>query len=117
MVGFSLLGDLLLTLFGEAFSGAKPILIAVSSTILVRAIFGPAPAILSMNGRQVPTAIIMGAALVLSVVGSWLSYPDFGIYGIALSYAAANFIASLSLWLIALGRTGIDGSILCLVRR
>jgi len=115
MLGFWLLGDLLLAIFGEAFASAKPILLAVSSTILVRALFGPAPAILSMNGMQMQTAIIMAFALVLSIVGSLLAYADYGIWGIALSYAAANFLASMSLWIIARQRAGIDGSVLCLL--
>jgi len=117
MVGFWLLGDLLLMVFGEAFAAAKPILLAVSSTILVRALFGPAPSILSMSGFQVPTAVVMATCLVLSVVVSLLVYTDHGILGIALSYAGANAVASVVLWFIAKQRTGFDGSVFCLLKR
>ena len=117
LVGFALIGDIIFAIFGPEFVGAKGILLLASSVILVRALFGPAPAILSIYGHQKDTALIMFLSLCLSVVGCFLLFEAHGILGIVASYAFANWLASMSLWIIARAKTGLDGSLLCLIWR
>ncbi len=115
MVFFALFGPLLMGLFGQEFKQGWLLLLIVSSTIPVRAIFGPAPAILSMTGHQRPSVIVMLASLGFSLVASITMYPLWGIHGIATSYAVANFFGSLLLWLWAKNLTGIDSSLFSLI--
>ena len=115
MVFFALLGPLLMGLFGQEFEQGWLLLLIVSSTIPVRAIFGPAPAILSMTGHQKPSVIAMLASLGFSLAASIALYPLWGVHGIAASYAVANFLGSLVLWLWAKKLTGIDSSLFSLI--
>jgi O-antigen/teichoic acid export membrane protein len=115
MVFFILFSPLLLGLFGQEFEQGWLLLPIVSSTILVRAIFGPAPAILSMTGHQRPSVIVMLASLGFSLATSLALYPLWGIHGIAASYAVANFLGSVVLWLWAKKLTGIDSSLFSLI--
>jgi len=115
MVFFALFGPLLMGLFGSEFEQGWLLLLIVSSTIPVRAIFGPAPAILSMTGHQKPSVIVMLASLGFSLVASIGLYPLWGIHGIATSYAVANLLGSVVLWLWAKKLTGIDSSLFSLI--
>ncbi len=108
MLLFMLTGSLLMGLFGAEFEQGWVLLLVVSSTLLVRAVFGPAPSILAMQGHQKISAVVMVICLGLSVGGSFLLYPAAGILGIALSYALANLIGSVALWVLARNLTGIN---------
>lgn len=108
---FAVAGPYLLGLFGQEFVSGWVLLMVVLSTIFVRAIFGPAPAILSMKGHQKSSAMVMLGCLCLSLAGSVLLYPSLGLLGIALSYAVSNLVASVALWLCCKALTGIDCSL------
>ena len=109
---FAVAGGLLLGLFGPAFAQGWMLLIVVSMTMVVRAMFGPAPALLAMKGSNRPAAIVMLGCLIFSLGGTLILYPHMGLVGIGASYTAANFIASASLWLYARHVTGIDCSLI-----
>jgi O-antigen/teichoic acid export membrane protein len=108
---FAVAGPYLLGLFGQDFASGWPLLMVVLSTVCVRAVFGPAPAILAMKGHQKSSAIVMLGCLCLSLAGSVLLYPILGLLGIALSYAISNLVASVTLWLCCRALTGIDCSL------
>ncbi len=112
---FAVAGTYLLGLFGQEFESGWPLLMVVLSTICVRAVFGPAPAILTMKGHQKSTAVVMLGCLCLSLAGSVVLYPVFGLLGIALSYAISNLAASVVLWLRCRALTGIDCSLFAAV--
>jgi len=115
MIFFALFSSFLMGLFGQEFEQGWLLLLVVSSTILVRAVFGPAPAVLAMTGHQKPPLVVMLACLAFSLTASILTYPVWGLLGIALSYATANFAGSLVLWLWAKALTGIDCSLFSLI--
>ncbi len=108
---FAIAGSSLLQLFGQEFIAGWLPLVIVSSTMCVRAVFGPAPAILAMNEHQNPSAIVMSGCLILSLTMALFLYPSYGLAGIATSYAVANLVGSVALWIWARGLTGIDTSL------
>ncbi len=113
---FAIAGSLLMGLFGSAFAAGWPLLVILSSTMMIRAVFGPAPALLAMKGHQMPSAIVMMGCLLVSLVSTLALYPQIGLMGIAISYTGANFLGSAILWQVTKRLTGIDGSLFTLIR-
>lgn len=116
MVSFAIAGKFLLSVFGPAFTDGLPILLLVSSVMVVRAVFGPAPAILTANGHQYAMMAILAGSMALSVVLMILLCPVFGITGIAIAYCAMSAVCSVLLWFHARRVTGIDCSIFSIFR-
>lgn len=108
LIGFGLLGKLILNLFGDGFITGYFALLVVTSTMLFRAIMGPAGDVLSMHHYQKTSAIVMAFALITSIGLSLMLYQDFGLLGIAIAYTMANMLAAVILWFIALKKTGIN---------
>ena len=113
---FALSGSYLMGMFGASFKTGWDILLILSATMIIRALFGPAPAILSMREHQNVPAIIMTGCLLFSLAGSLLLYPQLGLTGIAISYTSANLIGSAVLWYLTKRLTGIDGSLFCMIK-
>lgn len=110
-VGLWILGGYLLALFDPSFASATPILLIVSATFLVRALFGPGMAILGMRGDQALVAMVLTCSLVVSVTGCLIFYPIYGLTAIAWAYTGANTASAAALWWLAKRRTGIDGAL------
>ncbi|MEM8797243.1 MAG: hypothetical protein AAGE61_16895, partial [Pseudomonadota bacterium] len=108
MGGFFLIGEALLSLFGQSFADAWLVLLIVSSVIIARGVFGPAPQLMAMYGMHVPPSIVMGAALLVSLAAAPFAYSEWGIAGIAGCYAVSSILGSaiLWLWLLIATRTG-----------
>jgi len=64
-----------------------------------------------MNGYQMSSAIVMLGCLALSLGTPYFLFAKMGLLGIAISYAMANFVGSVILWLRAKQVTSIDCSI------
>lgn len=112
LAGVALGGPLALMLFGPAFSaGAVPMAI-LCLTLLVRACFGPASVVLSMNDRPQDILPAVGVGMAVLVVGNLLLVPGFGLVGAALAALVAQSVWSASLWFTARKRAGIDVSLL-----
>jgi O-antigen/teichoic acid export membrane protein len=109
--GVWLIGGFVLGLVGDSFSDAHTALIVMCLTIVVRAIFGPATAVLSMKGIQLPSLWTLIAGLVISMVLSLVLLPPLGVLGIAIAYLIANSAIAVCQWHLALRMTGIDVSI------
>lgn len=109
--GFALLGPLLLGLFGEELAHGVPVLLAASTTLFLRAVFGPAPSILALYDLHNRTAALMIGGLVLALVLAATLYPVFGVLGIAIAYSASNGVVSFLLWRYTKAQTGIDCSV------
>lgn len=116
-VGVLILGRYVLMLFGEAFAeGALPVAILCLG-LVVRAAFGPASLVLSMHDRpwaSLPSVVLGIAAL---VIGNFALVPSHGLMGAAISAFIAISLWSVSLWLTAYYRAGIDVSIFGRLRR
>lgn len=116
LAGLWLAGPWLLSLFGKAFPGALPIALILCLTFLVRAVFGPAMAILAGRGRERQIALVLVASLIISLAGCVIFYPAFGILAVAWCYTIANAFSAAALWWIARTREGIDCAIWASVR-
>ena len=114
---FFIFGRTMLGWFGPQIAAAYPILLIVGATIPVRAIFGPAPAILAMHDRHMISACIMGGGLVLALAMIWILYPLLGIAGVATAYLTACTVVSVLLWLHARSRIGVDCSVFSVLGR
>ncbi|MFN3172712.1 MAG: lipopolysaccharide biosynthesis protein [Hyphomicrobiales bacterium] len=107
----ALFADILLGLFGSEFSDGKVLLLTICSLIVIRAIFGPAMAVLGANGAQMPVALILVAALVVAIAASLVLFPYFGVLAIGIAYTGANALSAFALWLLARHTFNLDCAI------
>ena len=116
-LGVLVFGRYVLMLFGEDFAeGALPVAILCLG-LVVRAAFGPASLVLSMHDRpwaSLPSVILGVVAL---VIGNFALVPPYGLMGAAVAAFIAISLWSVSLWLTAYYRAGIDVSIFRRFRR
>ncbi len=115
-LGMYLFGELFLGFFGPEFKVGYDALLVACLTMIPKAIFGPATNIMSVAGRQKPMIIILLAGMLASALTIFMLYPNVGITGIAVGYAAAITFISIAQWWWTLKETGIDCSIFSRVR-
>lgn len=105
-------GPLALFLFGPEFgAGALPMAI-LCLTLVVRAFFGPASVVLSMNDRPYDVLPAVGIGIGVLVVANLLLVPPLGLMGAALAAVLAQIVWSAALWYTALKRARLDVSLL-----
>ena len=95
----------------ESFRFGYALLLAISATMIPRAIFGPTTAIMALRGLQVPVVWIVVLGVVISLLLCLVLYPVFGAASIAIAYLAASTFVSVVQWWWAKRQTGIDCSI------
>ncbi|WP_332716274.1 lipopolysaccharide biosynthesis protein [Pelagibacterium mangrovi] len=116
-LGVLVMGPYVLMLFGPEFSdGAVPVAILCLG-LVVRAAFGPASLVLSMRDRPWDSLPSVGLGLAALIIGNQMLVSDYGLMGAAISAFIAISLWSVSLWLTALFRAGIDVSIFGLLRK
>ncbi|WP_137132137.1 lipopolysaccharide biosynthesis protein [Rhizobium sp. FY34] len=106
VVGLTVLaaGNLLLSLFGSAFTEGYPLMVILFAGILAKASVGPGEILLNMAGRQKLCVILYGFILISSIALNMLLIPRFGLFGAATATAAAMMIEAILLH-IAVRRT------------
>lgn len=115
--GVLIAGRYVLILFGPEFAdGALPVAILCLG-LVVRAAFGPASLVLSMQDRPWDSLPSVALGIVALVIGNNALVPPYGLMGAAISAFIAISLWSVSLWLTALYRTGIDVSVFGLMRK
>lgn len=85
-------GETILSLFGPDFTGAKVPLLILLACQLLRVLFGPNVALLSVIGAQRQSALIAVAALVVLVLANLALVPPFGVIGAALAVVVATLV-------------------------
>ncbi len=114
---FAVIGSWLLGLFSEKISDVGvPILIIVSLTMLIRAIFGPATLLLAIHNLHIATAVISLIGFLFAIAVILLFFEEYGLLTVAIAYSLSNLVVSVSLWLYAKKKTGIDSSIFAAIR-
>ncbi|MEM9331284.1 MAG: hypothetical protein AAGA53_08145 [Pseudomonadota bacterium] len=108
---FATFGGLLLGMFSASAVGAVSVLLTISATMIVRAIFGPAPMILAIHGFHMITLITSLICSAAALAFVWATFGQFGIMAAAVGYTGANVLISSILWRITLKKTGIDCSV------
>ncbi len=112
-----LFGEFVLGLIDPSFSSAHLALLVMCLTMVARALFGPATAVLAMAGYQFPSLWTLVAGLAISVALCLVLFPMFGLLGIAIAYLAANSMIAAVQWNLAFRLTGIDSSVFACFRR
>ncbi len=101
----------LLQLFGDDFTSARLVLIALVASSIVNVITGPAQDLLMMTGHQkfFPKVMFLSAAIHVTVLCIFV--PKFGALGAAFASIASGLVANV--WLMALAKreVGIDTTI------
>lgn len=114
--GMAVVGSYILDLFGKDFVQGQTILLIVMATMVVRAIFGPAPAILGMKRNQALVSRTLFVSLILSVL-LILFGTEWGLFGlnstqiIAVGYLASTTFTAIVMWKVALRKSGINSAI------
>ena len=85
-------GETILSLFGPEFTSAKVPLLILLACQLVRVLFGPNVALLSVVGAQRQNAMLAIGALVVLALANLALVPSAGVVGAALAVALATIV-------------------------
>ena len=107
----AVLGSWLLGLFGEDFTAAYWTLIIVVLTMIPRAVFGPATAVMAAAGEQCSMIIVLILGIAVSMLVCVATFQTLGVNSIALGYAVSITFVSVAQWWQTLRETGVDCSI------
>lgn len=106
-IALLLVGELLLSLFGEDFADGYPLLLILILGIIARASVGPTESLLNMVGEQKYCAVAYALALLVNIVLNVTMIPKFGLYGAAWATTIAMFFESFALYALTLRRLNI----------
>ncbi len=109
--GMAVLGPWLLGLFGDDFAAGYWTLIIVALTMIPRAIFGPATAVMAAAGEQRSMIIVLVMGVAVSMLFCIATFQTLGMNSIALGYAVSITFVSVAQWWRTLRETGVDCSI------
>ena len=109
--GLYLLGEYVLWLFGEAFVAGTSALVVVSLAMVIRAAFGPAPAVLAAHGYHMGSFVILLIGSVLTAILAVSLVGQFGLLALASAYTISYSAVAIAQWWWLKHRTGIDSSI------
>jgi O-antigen/teichoic acid export membrane protein len=101
------LGELLLSLFGSAFTAGYPLMAILFAGILAKSLVGPGEVLLSMTGRQNLCVLVYAATLLASIALYMVLIPRFGLTGAAMAAALAMMIEAILLHLVVRHTLGI----------
>ncbi|QDG76126.1 lipopolysaccharide biosynthesis protein [Labrenzia sp. PHM005] len=104
----ALAGPFLLGLFGEQFRQGHEVLMIIMATLPIRALFGPAPAVLGMKRNQNRVLQILVLALFVSIAVLIATHQSVGLTAVAIGYLAAGVVSTLLMWFSARQKTGIN---------
>lgn len=107
-LGAAILGTWLLGVFGPEYQQGQTILLIVMGTLPVRALFGPAPAVLGMKRNEGLVAQILLVSLAISLVLTLVGFQFGGLEMLAWGYLAATTFTAISMWVAAKKKTGIN---------
>lgn len=104
IIGLLILGQPLLSLFGEGFTVAYPVMFVFAIGLLARAAIGPAERLLNVVGKEGLCAKIYAGAFAFNIAANVLLIPHWGIYGAAAATSAAYILESILLvWAVKRG--------------
>lgn len=106
----------LLGLFGANFAVQQWVLIVLAIGTAIQAAGGPAAAILQLTGHEGKYIPVAAGNVVLRLLGFVVLIPWLGVLGAAISATGSLALATIALNLLCRQRTGVDPSILALVR-
>ncbi len=111
-LGLVVLANPLLQLFGDDFSSARFVLMALVGANIIAVLTGPAQDVLIMTGRQRRVPKVMFVAAAVHVIALCILVPQLGALGAALSSIASGLVANIWLMSLAKGESGIGTTIM-----
>ena len=109
-------GPYLLNLFGPHFTAQHSVLIVLAIGTAFQAAGGPSAAILQLTGHERIYVPVVAANVALLLVGFLVLIPWLGVLGAAISATVSLALATIALNVLCRRRTGVDPSILALLR-
>ncbi len=106
----------LLGLFGPHFADQQWVLVVLAIGTAFQAAGGPAAAILQLTGHEGEYVPVVAANVVLRLLGFVVLIPWLGVIGAAISATVSLALATIVLNVLCSRRTGVDPSILVLLR-
>jgi O-antigen/teichoic acid export membrane protein len=106
----------LLGLFGPAFAAQQWVLIILAAGTAFQATGGPSATILQLTGHEKNYAPVLAGNVVLRLLGFVILIPWLGVLGAAISATVSLAIATIALNVLCRRRTGVDPSVLVLLR-
>jgi O-antigen/teichoic acid export membrane protein len=116
LIGIWLGAPYLLGLFGPAFAAQHWTLVVLAIGTAIQAAGGPSAAILQLTGHESGYVPVVAANVVLRLAGFLILIPWLGVLGAALSATLSLAMATIALNWLCRRRTGVDPSILVLLR-
>lgn len=101
-------GPVILGLFGPKFEEGHTLLLIILGTLVVRALFGPGPAILGMKRRQDMIVKILVSSLAVSILVALFGLSIGGVTAIASAYLAATTYTAITMWWSLKFKSNID---------
>jgi O-antigen/teichoic acid export membrane protein len=105
-------GDRILAVFGPDYAYAKPALVLVMASQVVRACFGPNAQLLTIAGLQRPMTLVIALSIAMLAAANAVLIPAFGIMGAAAAVAATTLFWVLALALLLYRGTGLRADVL-----
>lgn len=98
--GVLLAGNLLLSMFGSAFTAGYPLMAILFCGYLAKSSVGPGEVLLTMSGKQRLCAWLYAFVLVANIGLNMILIPRFGLTGAAMAAAGAMIIESITLHIV-----------------
>lgn len=102
-----LLGNFLLSLFGEAFTEGYSVMLILFVGILAKSLIGPGEILLAMSGRQKICTFIYAFVVVCIIGLNFALIPIYGINGAAMATSGAMIVESILLLIVVKMQLGI----------
>ncbi|GLR94063.1 MULTISPECIES: lipopolysaccharide biosynthesis protein [Bradyrhizobium] len=109
-------GPYLLNLFGPHFTAQHSVLIVLAIGTAIQAAGGPSAAILQLTGHERIYVPVVAANVALRLVGFIVLIPWLGVLGAAISATVSLALATIALNVLCRRRSGVDPSVLVLLR-
>jgi O-antigen/teichoic acid export membrane protein len=110
-LAFALFGTQILSLFGEGYGQAYPVLMLLAGGLLVDAATGPARTVMMMTGHERIYVAAFGAVTALTLVAQALVLPVHGLVGAALVNMIGRIVSQAVIGWWCVTRAGIDPTI------
>jgi O-antigen/teichoic acid export membrane protein len=110
-------GKALLWIFGAVYVSAYPALLVLAAGASAVALAGPAAYLLLLTGNEglyprILACGLLARLILIAVLGPWL-----GLMGAAIAWSVSGLAMSAALVIACRQRTGVDPSVLCLIRQ
>lgn len=109
-------GPYLLSMFGPHFIEQHAVLTVLAVGTAIQAAGGPSAAILQLTGHEKIYVPVVAANVALRLVGFLILIPWLGILGAAVSATLSLALTTIALNVLCRRRTGVDPSVLALLR-